>query len=170
MRSGLCFDFTFDLGKNPPYYILVTSIQNTGLISKSTKKRPTILGPILIYHKKDENSVKLLYDTILDSCPALSLHLKVVGADGESSLLNQTCNAFPTALLLICIRHIRENIKRYLPSSLPEKTKKSLLDEIFETPIKKRLVDYITLCEFDSKLEEFYFNLTLEKGLDRFVH
>ena len=167
MRSGLCFDFTFDLGKNPPYYILVTSFQNTSLINKSTKKRLAILGPILICLKKDESSVKLLYDTILDSCPA---HLKVVSADGGSSTLNQTCNAFPTALLLICIRHIRENIKQNLPSSLPEKMKKSLLDEIFETPVKKRLVDCITLCEFDSKLEEPYISLTLEKARDRFVH
>ena len=53
---------------------------------------------------------------------------------------------------------------------MPEKTKKSILDAIFGTPTKKGLVDCITLCEFDTKLEEFYFGLTLEKGLDRFVH
>ena len=38
LKSALCFDFIFDLGKNPPYYDLVTSFQNTGLINKSTKK------------------------------------------------------------------------------------------------------------------------------------
>ena len=31
-KSALCFDFTFDLGKNPPYYVLVTSFQNIYLI------------------------------------------------------------------------------------------------------------------------------------------
>ena len=69
LKSALCFDFTFDLGKNPPYYVLVASFQNTSLINKSTKKSPAILGPILICHKKDDNSVKLLCDTILDSSP-----------------------------------------------------------------------------------------------------
>ena len=112
LKSALCFDFTFDLGKNPPYYVLVTSFQNTSLVNKSTKKSPAILVPILICYKKDENSVKPLCDTILDSCPGLSLNLKVIVADGESSISNQACNAFPTALLLICIRHIRENIKQ----------------------------------------------------------
>ena len=102
--------------------------------------------------------------------PWLSLNLKVIGTDGESSLLNQACNTSPAALLLICIRHIRENIKRNLPSSSSEKTKKSIIDEMFGTPLKKGLVDYIALCEFDSKLGEFYFGLTLEKGLGRIVH
>ena len=60
-------------------------------------------------------------DTILNSCTGLSLNLKVIGADDGSSILNQAGNAFPTALLLIYIRHIRENIKRNLPSPLPEK-------------------------------------------------
>ena len=172
LKSALCFDFTFDLGKNTPslwasdvlwtsnrrlyevrtshrrpkdvwcplgYYVSVTSFHNTGLINKSTKKSPTILRSILICHKKDENTVKRLCDTILDSCPGLSLNLKVIGADGESSILNQACNAFPAALLIICIRHIRENIKRNLPSSLPEETKKSILDEIFGTPMRPRI-------------------------------
>ena len=53
---------------------------------------------------------------------------------------------------------------------MSEKTKKGILDEIFGTPVKKELVDCITLREFDNKLEEFYFGLTLENGLDRFVH
>ena len=38
LKSALCFDFIFDLGKNPPYYALVISFQNTSLINKSTKK------------------------------------------------------------------------------------------------------------------------------------
>ena len=84
--------------------------------------------------------------------------------------MTQACNAFPKALLLICIRHIRENIKRNLPSSLSEKTKKSIFDEIFGTPIKKGLVGCVALRELHTKLEDFYFGLTLEEGLDKFVH
>ena len=139
MKSALSCDFTFDLGKNPPYYVLVTSFQNTSL-TKARKKFQLLLGPILICHKNDENSVKLLCDNILDSCPGLSLNLKVIGADSERSILNQTCYAIP---------------------SLPIKTKKIILDEIFGTPIKKGLVDCITLRESDTKLEELYFGLTL---------
>ena len=39
---------------------------------------------------------------------------------------------------------------------MPEEPKKSILDEIFGTPIKKGLVDCIRLHEYDTKLEEFY--------------
>ena len=31
-KSPLCFDFTFDLGKSPPYFALVLTYQNTSLI------------------------------------------------------------------------------------------------------------------------------------------
>ena len=42
-KSLLCFDVTFDLGKSPPYFALVLTYQNTSLISKQTKKSPTML-------------------------------------------------------------------------------------------------------------------------------
>ena len=59
-KSPLIWHFMFDLGKNPPYYALVLTYRNTTLLSKRTKKSPVMLGPILICHKKDERSVKLL--------------------------------------------------------------------------------------------------------------
>ena len=153
MKSGIHIDVHWtSKGRLMPtgLFCLSNILPQYQLNKQKHKKSPTILGSILICHKKDENSVKRLCDTILYSCPGLSLNLKVIGADGESSILNQACTVFPAALLIICITHIRENIKRNLPSSLPEKTKKSILDEIFGTPIKKGLVDCIILCEFDS--------------------
>ena len=56
-----------------------------------------MLGPVLVCHKKDEKAVKLLCDTLLDVCLGLAVNLNVLGADGENSILNQTCNAFPFA-------------------------------------------------------------------------
>ena len=70
-KSPLCFDFTFDLGKSPPYFALVLTYQNTSLMSKQTKKSPTMLGPILLCHKKDEDRVHVLCQSILQSCPGL---------------------------------------------------------------------------------------------------
>ena len=70
-KSPLTWDFTFDLRKNPPYYTLVLTYRNNTLLSKRTKKSPVILGSILICHKKDERSVKLLCDTLLGHCPGL---------------------------------------------------------------------------------------------------
>ena len=91
-KSALFWDFTFDLGKSPPYYFLALSFQNTTLLNKATKKCPVMLGPVLISHRKDENAVKLLRDTLLDACPGLEENIKVLGADGENSIINQACN------------------------------------------------------------------------------
>ena len=58
-----------------------------------------MLGPVLICHKKDEKAVKLSCDTLLDASPGLAIGIKVLGVDGENSILNQTCNAFPCSVL-----------------------------------------------------------------------
>ena len=97
-KSALFWDFTFDLGKSPPYYFLALSFQNTTLLNKATKKCPVMLGPVLICHRKDENAVKLLCDTLLDVCPSHEENIKVLGEDGENSIINQACNAVPYAM------------------------------------------------------------------------
>ena len=121
IKSALCWDFTFDLGKSPPYYLLALSYQNTTIFNKTTKRCPVILVPVLICHKKDEKPVKLLCDAPLDAYPGLATGIKILGADGENSVLNQTCNAFPCAMLLFCVKHVKENIKRNLQKTLSDK-------------------------------------------------
>ena len=168
-RSPYCWDFTFNLGRTPPYFALVTSYQNTTLLSKRTKKCPVLLGPILLCHKKDETNVKLLCDAILDKCPGLGNHLKVLGADGEKSIINQTCNAFPSATLLVCTRHVEENIKRNLPKAITEKQKSEILKDIFGSPTVNGLTDCFSLDEFDKKLQEFYVKLSLANEMKSFA-
>ena len=93
-KSALCWDFTFNFGKSPPFFTLVLTYQNASLLNKRTKKCPTMLGPILLCHKKDESRVEFMCDTLLEKCPGLNMNMKVLGADGENSILQQTCHAF----------------------------------------------------------------------------
>ena len=83
-----------------------------------------MLGPVSICHRRDENAVKLLCDALLDACPGLEENIKVLGTDGENSIINQACKAFPYAMLFVCFKHIEENIKRNLPKNTTE-TKKN---------------------------------------------
>ena len=69
VKSALCWDFTFDIGNSPPYYLLALSYQNTALFNKTTKRCPVVLGPVLICHRKYEKAVKLLCDRLLDAFP-----------------------------------------------------------------------------------------------------
>ena len=72
-KSPLCFDLTFDLGKSPSYSALVLTYHNTSLVSKQTKKSPTMPGPILVCHKKDEDQVHVLRQSIIQSYPRLKI-------------------------------------------------------------------------------------------------
>ena len=76
-KSPLCFDFTFDLGKSPPFYALVVTYQNTSLLHKQTPKCPTMLGPLMLCHKKDEVHV---CDILIEKCPGLKNSIKVIGS------------------------------------------------------------------------------------------
>ena len=63
-------------------------------------------------------------DTLLDACPGLEENIKVLGAGGENSIINQACNTFPYATLLVCVKHIEEYIKRTLSKNITETKKK----------------------------------------------
>ena len=96
-KSPLCFDFTFNLGESPPYFLLVSSYQNTSVVHKQNNLPPTMLGPVMICHKKDETSVNQLCNTMIDKCPGIRENIKVIGADGEKSIINACCNAFSSS-------------------------------------------------------------------------
>ena len=123
-KSPLCFDFTFDLGKSPTYFALVLTYQNTSLISKQTTKSPTMFGPILLCLSKDEDRAHVLCQSVLQSCPGLKNSLKVVGADGEKSISNAVFSSFPASILLLCDKHMEENIERHLSGFTEAKKKK----------------------------------------------
>ena len=115
-----------------------------------------MLGPIFIFHEKDERYVKLLYHTLLDHCSGLGPNLRVLGADGENSILNQACHTFPFVILLLCIFHLEENIKRNFPNKIPDSKKNEVMKVIFGNDIEKGLVDCESLEEFEQNLSQFY--------------
>ena len=124
-----------------------------------------MLAPVLICHKKDEKAVKLLCDTLLDASPVLATGIKVLGADGENNILNQTCNAFPCAMLLFCVNHIEENNKRNLPETISENKRNNILRKIFGTHLRKGVVDCETLQKFDKNVSAFYEEVSMDEEL-----
>ena len=79
-RSPLCFDFTFDLGKDPPFFAFVGTYKNTSVYSKGTTVGPVMLGPILICHKKNETSVQLLCEELVKACEGLGHNVQVLSS------------------------------------------------------------------------------------------
>lgn len=63
-RSPLCFDFTLDLEKSTSYCTLVLTYQNTSLLYKEIEKSPTMLGPVILCHIKDEEHVAMVCNVL----------------------------------------------------------------------------------------------------------
>ena len=70
-----------------------------------------MLGGLLLCHKKDEKTVKILCDEMLTLMPGLRYNLKVNVSDCEKAIINSVCETFPNATLLICTRHIEQNFE-----------------------------------------------------------
>ena len=154
-KSSLDFDFTFELGTKPSYYVLVTTYKNTSLYVKGSQVSPTMLGPVMICHKKDERVVKMMCDAMKEVVPGLENSVKVIGMDGEKSLINMTCKSFPNSLLLVCVRHEEDNCRRSMPPMTEEK-KKDIIEDIFGSNQRKGLIDCLSFKEYDQKLNELY--------------
>ena len=110
-----------------------------------------MLAPILLCHKKDEDRVHVLCQSILQSCPGIKSSLKVVGADGEKSISNIVCSFFAASILLLCHKHMEENIERHL-SGFTKAKKKMIMTQIFGNSYTYGLVDSMTMEEFDERM------------------
>ena len=91
--SPLSFDFTFELVRNPPLFALVCTYKNTSLYKKGINKCPVMLGPVMLCHRRTEEAVRSLFDALFEKCPGLQEYIRVVGMDGEKSLVNVTCHS-----------------------------------------------------------------------------
>ena len=117
--------------------------------------------------KKDEKAVNLLCDTLLDASPGLATGIKVLRADVENSILNQTWNAFSCAMLLLCIKHVEENIKRNLPKTISENKRNNILSKYLEHTYA-RAWKIVKLHEFDKKFSVFFEELSMDEELKEF--
>ena len=150
-RSVFGTDFTFNLGE---FFVLISVYKNTSLFVKNTTRCPTMLGPAMICHTKNAKVMKIFYDSMLESCPGLAFHLKVVGSDGEKSIMHESCSAFPSSLLLLCMRHAEQNVERKLTElRCSNQVKKRVMEDLFGSLLKKGLLHCEDLDSFDESAE-----------------
>ena len=65
-------------------------------------------------------------------------------------------------MLLLCIWHIEENIKRNFLNKIPDSKKNEIMKMIFGNNIEKGLVDCQSIEEFEQKLSQFYEYVSLD--------
>ena len=65
-------------------------------------------------------------------------------------------------MLLLCIWHIEENIKRNFLNKIPDPKKNEIMKMIFGNNIEKGLVDCQSIEEFEQKLSQFHEYVSLD--------
>ena len=118
--------------KQPPFYALVSTYKNTSLYFKYTRRCPTLLGPVLLCHRRNEEVVQSFLDALTKKCQGLRSYLQVTGCDGGISLINAGCARFPAAVMFLCSNHVKQNIKERLKDLVGDiKLKKTVCTSIF---------------------------------------
>lgn len=106
-RFGIIgIDPTFNLG---PFYVTPITYQNL-LVKTQKGNHPIVLGPVLIHQTKTFRAFYYFASTLIRLNPKL-VNIKAFGTDGEGELIKSFNIAFPNAVHLRCMHHIRQNVK-----------------------------------------------------------
>ena len=143
--------------KETPFYALVSTYKNTSLCVKNIRRCPTLLGPVLLCHKRNEEIAQSFLDALTEKCQGLRSHLQVIGCDAEKSLINVGCATFPAAAMLLCSNHAKQNIKERLKDLVGNiELRKIVYTSIFGNEFRVGLVYPDSLKEFDLRLEHLF--------------
>ena len=125
--SVVSVDPTFNLG---PFYVTPITYQNL-LVQSGRGGHPIILGPVLIHQTKTFRPFHYFASTLIRLNPRLT-NLRAFGTDGEPELIKAFSVAFPKAVHLRCVNHLRQNFKDKLHAlNIPKDLWKELLADIF---------------------------------------
>ena len=81
-----------------------------------------MVGPALIHSLKDQSNFAVLFQEMTSKMPLLATTLQAYGTDGEKALVLAAADAFPFAIHLRCVNHLKDNIIDHLRKQLlPEK-------------------------------------------------
>ena len=71
-------------------------------------------------------------------------------------------------MLLLCTKHVEDNVRKSLPNVLSEKKKEEILPEIRGIKVVKGLIDTFDIDEFNAKLANLYTMWDCEENLSSF--
>ena len=140
----LGIDTSFNLGK---FFVTPITFQNQALQNRKTKQTVITLGPTIIHYRENCLSYQeFLRHEMNESLP------KAFGSDGAKWIVKSISLVFPSLVHLVCTRHLRKNIDRYLmKSSATRDHRRRLLQFIFHSP--EALVQSKTEEEFEERMD-----------------
>ena len=147
-------DTTYNLGK---FYVTPSTYRHLMLEDVSTRKHPTMLGPVLVHQRMEFASFNYFGSTLVGFNKKLR-NVHVFGTDGQQSMIEAFSHCFPVALHLRCFIHYRKNIKEKLKEyGIPPHVADEFVADIFGkhsgTKYEEGLVDSTSVVDFDNRLE-----------------
>ena len=146
--SELGMDLTFQLG---PFYLLVTTYNNTLLEVKETKNSPSFLGCMMICLTKDHQTYMSFVNRLVKEVPGFAKCLHVYGTDSEEASINSLAAAFQGSSHLLSYIHCKENVQQKIKQiGLSEDLAKHISSAVFE---KGGLVWSASAAEFEQRVK-----------------
>ena len=129
------------------FYVTPTALQHLMLLHNDTLVSPSLLGPTLIHTEHNEPTYRNFASDLVNSNATLR-GIKFLGSDRQKEIFNAFKIHMPQLRLLLCRKHVGENIERYLNRlNLSAAVKQNILDDIF--------IDLIESLDEEHLMESF---------------
>ena len=163
-RTVLGVDRTFNLGD---VYVTATSFKHPGLLRRITNESPIIIGPMLLHGSCSYDIYCHLFSKFAALFSEVNVSKLIIGSDDEHALRKAIRKVLPNSSNVICTRHIRNNISRYLQDTvgLNEHGRQQVLTYIFG---RQGVITMSNLDDYDDKMEELKGLVTRLSGNTRF--
>ena len=132
--SVLGIDRTFNLGA---CYATTLVYQHNNLVRKGKDNAPIFLAAIYLHwdglYSTYHRFLSHLQSKFSKDIGGTQLSKIVIGSDEEAALLKAIKQCFPSAVQVLCTRHLEENARRYLTNiiGLDDKLRKKIIGQIF---------------------------------------
>lgn len=121
-------DATFNLGQ---FNVTIVSYKHLLLENRRDGKHPTLVGPVLVHHRKTSQSYKYLCTNLASLNPATK-NLLAFGTDDETALVEAFEETFDCAVHLLCERHMQNTLKaKFKALSVPSAYQAQFLQDTF---------------------------------------
>ena len=144
-------DTTYNVGN---FYVTPTTYKHLMLVDTTSKKHPTMIGPILIHQRKNFAAFNYFASTLI----CFSKKLQAFGTDGDGALVEAFTHNFPFAIQLRCFLHVKRNIlsklkDRGISSSVSEEFISDMFGKRINDRYEEGLVDSTSVADFRTRLQ-----------------
>ncbi|KAK7505537.1 hypothetical protein BaRGS_00003282 [Batillaria attramentaria] len=133
----LGLDKTYNLGS---VFVTCTNFKHLGVRRCDTGEHPITIGPAMLHGSSDEETFQVFFSHLSHKLRKVSS--PIIGSDDELAVRNAVAHTFPESSLLLCTRHLKENLCRYMADKIgvPAEVRQQVKAQVF-------------LCNLDSQEE-----------------